>query len=120
MRVIPKSPLNNSRIMSATHYATERAAYYAERAKTIAEDPERAERLTQMECQICWKQPKVGGCMCTTKECDQCGTEMRFGSTNTDHLCLACAKSLGVCKHCLADIDLKQRRKLWIKKGESE
>ena len=116
--IIPRGKIDNGSISNATWLSKGHADAIVARAKTITEDPDRKERLEKQECPICFKGNRIGGQAITTKECDHCGTEMTFANTNTDRLCLACAKSLGVCKHCSADIDLKQRRKLWIKPKE--
>lgn len=113
---IPKLPFDNSRVANQTWVQRSHADAIIARAKTITEDSGRQFRLEVQECPICWENGKVGGTACTTKECDLCGVEMRFGNTCYDRLCLTCAKSIGVCRHCGADIDLKQRKKLWIKK----
>ena len=40
-----------------------------------------------------------------TKNCANCGKEMDFPTTDTDDLCLQCAKELDCCKHCGAKMD---------------
>lgn len=41
----------------------------------------------------------------TTSHCQNCHKEQTFVNSNTDKFCIDCAKELGVCKHCGADMD---------------
>lgn len=95
--------------------ATARAKHYAdvavERARQVTEDHERAERLAACECPMCYKGSRIGGAAMTRSLCGICCTEMVFGNTCTDNLCLECAKSNLLCKRCGGDIDMKIRRK---------
>ena len=84
---------------------------YREILRKVDEDPDRKERLAAMECVLCWKSSRIGGAAITPAHCAFCGLEMVHGSTNVDAMCLSCAKHAGLCKHCGADIDLKNRRK---------
>lgn len=95
-------------IIHATYTAKEHIA----NAAKMVNDIYREERLQTQECQSCYYNPKIGGCAMTKRNCSACNTEMLFGSTNTDKLCLQCAKGRGVCKHCGADLDLKTRRQV--------
>lgn len=78
----------------------------------IIEDPERKERLENQECQLCHYDRKIGGAAMTSAECGLCETTVHSGNTNIDRLCKACAISHNLCKHCGADMDYKNRRKL--------
>ena len=72
----------------------------------------RVERHAKQLCVKCYLADRIGGAVMTDRQCGLCGTLMHFGNTNTDVLCPACAKENLLCKHCGADIDLKNRRKL--------
>ena len=85
--------------------------HYVERTEMMTKDPERKERLAKQECVVCYKAGRLGGAAMTTALCGICAKEMYFGNTNTDALCPECAKAAGLCRHCGADIDLKNRRK---------
>lgn len=75
-------------------------------------DPQRAARLEKSECKSCfYLYGKLGGAAMTLSACGVCDTERHFANTCVDALCKICADKLGLCKHCGADIDLKQRRK---------
>lgn len=54
---------------------------------------------------------RIGGTMCTEKECPLCNTVMQFGSTCQDAMCKPCAEKNGLCRQCGGDIELKNRRK---------
>ena len=77
----------------------------------MVEDPEYKVRREKQECVVCYYLPRIGGAMITTAECPLCGVKIHSGSTNIDLLCANCAKVHRLCKHCGADIELKQRRK---------
>ena len=77
------------------------------------EDPRKEERLAKQECVICFYFiNKIGGAAITHSNCINCNSEMVFGSTCVDYLCLECAKSMRLCIRCASDINLKNRRKI--------
>lgn len=53
---------------------------------------------------------RIGGAAITSTECGLCDTPMTFGNTNVDTTCPGCARDNGLCRHCAADIELKERR----------
>ena len=42
--------------------------------------------------------------------------DVMYSSTNTDRLCMDCAKKHHLCKHCGGDISMRARRKDWPEK----
>ena len=101
-------------VLNATH----RHAHYRDatvkRADLMRDDPEAAARRVASFCVVCYPpygSGRIGGSSTTTVGCGVCAAVMHFPSTRTDALCLACARRLGLCKHCGSDVDLKQRRK---------
>lgn len=87
---------------------------YLNRATAASEDVRRAERIEKSLCKICMY-IEGGGMSCTSitnADCRFCGAKMVFGSSFTDDLCPDCAKTHRLCKHCMADVDFKKRRKL--------
>jgi len=87
------------------------------RAKEIIEDPRKADRLKEQECVVCfYNRPRISGRMISAVKCGYCDEEKRFANTDVDVLCEKCAKEFGLCKHCGADINLKNRHKLERKK----
>lgn len=95
-------------IIHATYTAKERVT---EAAKMV-NDVFREKRFNAQECQACFYLSRIGGCAMTPKNCNACGIEVLYSSTNTDKLCHKCAIVRGVCKHCGADMDLKTRRQV--------
>ena len=81
--------------------------------RRAAADADREARLKASQCRRCfYVSGRIGGAMMTTKPCRSCGVEMHFGSTCTDALCKGCADKLRLCRHCAADLEDKDRRKL--------
>ena len=81
----------------------------------IIKDEDKSEKLTMQECQICYYNAKIGGSAMTASNCQICDTDMMFGSTCVDKLCIACAKKFKLCKHCGADIRLNSNTKHTLK-----
>lgn len=70
-------------------------------------DQDKKERKKEGLCKFCYYYncDRIGGCAITIKNCENCGTEMSFGSTATDMYCLDCAIENGICKQCGQKID---------------
>lgn len=80
------------------------------KAKDVATDPRRADRINNQECTPCFYLASgLGGSRLTTKPCGICEAEISFGNTCTDVLCSACAKKNDLCKRCGGDIKLENR-----------
>lgn len=88
-----------------------RIRFYREQLALIDSDPHRKERLAVQECMMCYKSSRIGGVTFTFRQCAHCEEILNSGNTNVDVLCQGCAKKAQLCKHCGADIDLKNRRK---------
>lgn len=73
-------------------------------------DPNRKERMAAQQCVVCWKAGRIGGAACTSRQCGLCDTTLHSGSTNIDVLCHECARRAKLCRHCGADLELKNRR----------
>ena len=54
---------------------------------------------------------RIGGAAITNSECSLCKEDMMFSNTCVDVLCSKCALDNRLCKHCGADIELKNRNK---------
>lgn len=89
----------------------DRIRYYKKWVERVTADANRSQRLKAQECIICYGGSRIGGAACTRWTCAFCGKSGFGGNTNVDVLCIDCAKAAGLCKHCGADIDLKNRRK---------
>ena len=59
---------------------------------------------------MCFGGSRIGGAAMTRWTCAFCGKQAWCGNTAVDVLCHDCAAEHGLCKHCGADIDLKNRR----------
>ena len=96
---------------------TERSKYAMNQVVDLAEkmttDPDKKQRMICHECIPCYYGSRVGGSVMTTQPCMSCGKEEMYPSTNTDALCLDCARSHELCKHCGGDIKMRIRRKQW-------
>lgn len=97
-------------IERANNHATTRRETTCRDALRYLLDPAREDRLAASECVICFMADRVGGASSTERPCGLCDTVLRTGNTNIDVLCLKCAQREGLCKHCGADLDLKNRR----------
>jgi len=69
-------------------------------------------RLEEQECKVCYYCSKIGGTAMTFIECSECGKQLNSCNTNIDIICKDCAKKMKVCKHCGADMNEKNRKKL--------
>lgn len=98
-------------------YRNERSRnIYLDEIKKLEEakkDSRKKERLEKHECKTCFYiiSSRIGAAVCTTRPCAICETEMDFCNSNTDCLCVDCARKHKLCKHCMADIELRSRRK---------
>ena len=101
-----------SEISWETERGKDRVSYYRSMLKKIDEDKEKERRLEQSECFLCfYEKSRIGGSACTQVQCAFCNKVLSSGTTNIDKMCVDCAKKAGLCKHCGADVNLKNRRK---------
>lgn len=102
------------KIQNETFLKVQETSELISNVKKFENDSDRKIRLKKNLCKPCfYLSGDVMACSAfTTTICVSCSKEMTFGSSETDKLCPDCAKKYGVCKYCLADIDLKKRRKL--------
>lgn len=79
----------------------------------IKEDVNKKDRLSKSTCLVCYYDRR--GIMVTnasvTTNCRSCNKKITFGNSNTDEVCLECAKEHKLCVHCGSDIEYKQRKK---------
>lgn len=85
------------------------------RAIRVLEDPERARRLELCLCPTCFYIDNMGfaGQAFTEWTCEACEKPQPMWP-NTAHpkLCLECADRYGLCVRCLADLELRPRKKV--------
>lgn len=101
---------------SSVQWATDIAINYAqdsiEGALGYLADKSKKERREKGECKFCFymRTQRIGGAAMTSQPCGICGEYQMYGSTNTDKICLKCAKKHELCKYCGADLELRPRR----------
>jgi hypothetical protein len=85
-----------------------------ERARRAEQDVDRQARLAKGFCVSChYVIGRIGGAAMTSQPCACCLAPQMYASTNTDALCLPCAKEHSLCKHCGGDLDMRERRRNW-------
>jgi hypothetical protein len=99
--------------LTATGRATRRCDDAIELARKLLEDPDRKERLVAHRCKSCFYFRSMGGSAITRQPCACCGKPDAYASTNTDVLCLECAKEHSLCKKCGGDLEMRERRRKW-------
>lgn len=85
------------------------------RALKVLEDPQREERMKQCVCLACAyvRGPYFAGQAFTAWTCEACEKEQpSWPNTAVPKLCLECADRYGLCTRCLADLDLRPRKKV--------
>lgn len=109
------------RVQSATHFSKGALERWLKRAEKAKEDSGREAREAQLLCRFCfYRGERVCGQGFTSRDCDNCGVEVRYPNTNTNPLCTDCARKLGLCISCCADRSLADRRKLETKEGDED
>jgi hypothetical protein len=98
-----------------TSYAKSAYDDLIKRARDAENDTERDKRLEKHECKCCFYvfRGRIGGAAMTEQNCALCHEPQMYGSTNTDVVCMACAKESHICKHCGGDLDMRERRRFW-------
>lgn len=97
-------------IQYATAMANNRVKDILARAERLKTDPDKAKRMEEHVCVVCFYQAGfIAGQAITYQPCMRCHQEQMYSSTATDALCMPCAELSGLCKHCGADIELKER-----------
>lgn len=109
-----QKPLDICGVLSATWLRHQMVQSTLERAEQYKTDPDKKARRKKQECMPCfYNKARIGGSAMTDTNCRLCDTEMMFGNTCVDALCLECAKEKDLCKYCGGDYRLRfKRRKL--------
>lgn len=97
----------------ATAMAQSRVKEALRLAQKYQEDPHREHRLAEHKCKACYYRTVIAGAAITMQPCMCCGKEQMYSSTNTDVLCVPCAKTHALCKHCGGDVEMNSDRKDW-------
>lgn len=77
-----------------------------EHVRNLVNDPKKSDRLAQQQCVYCYYGCFMAGAAITSQDCAACGEEQTYGSTATDDMCQPCAEKHGVCKTCMANVNL--------------
>jgi hypothetical protein len=105
--------MNKGNMIVATEKAKARVNAWIQKAAEVQDDARRKERIKRHECKACFYIDRLGGAAMTTRPCMGCGKDEMYGSTNTDVLCMNCARTHELCKHCGGDREIRVRRKEW-------
>ena len=109
---IPRRVIDRCSVVRATFSAKHRVSEYLRLAELFANDPEQEARREQNLCVVChYIKGRIGGAAMSFTQCGLCDGEMVCGNTCIDVICQDCAKTAMLCKHCGADLNLKDRRK---------
>ena len=100
----PKVEISDSLIANATLMSKNRLDKYPKLLELAKQDKNRERRLAEHKCAACFYTVAIAGQAITNQECGVCSKPQQYGSTNTDILCVKCAKGKGLCKHCGGDI----------------
>lgn len=98
--------------LETVRFRTATAVHRLRHFEMVVNDTKSAERKDALECRMCFYDSKIGGAAMTNSNCVICDVDMTFGNTNVDALCTKCAKDHRLCKHCGADVELKNRNAL--------
>lgn len=112
MRQFPMS-FTKSALVSATSRSKERVEDTLALAERIKSDLDMDERKKAQLCKACFYFTALGGSRITSRECAGCGKDQVYGSTNTDALCMDCARKHSLCKHCGGDLEMRVKRRNW-------
>jgi len=107
-----KQNVDLSTIQNATHWANSIADDIFEKHHNYQQDENKFERLKKSYCKTCFYiRNHLGRAMVTTQLCGLCEKEMIFESTDTDVLCVDCAKKHKLCSHCGGTVNQTKRFK---------
>jgi len=104
---------NNRKLTDIYHNTCSQQQYVKatlERAEKLKNDPDKINRKAKCKCKYCYYSERWGGAAMTDSKCEICDSEMSFGSTATDKICMDCAKKYKLCKQCASDVDLRNRK----------
>lgn len=105
--------MTQSLMARATERARARTSRLIEDARNLAEDTSRQQRLDAQKCSSCFYIAQIGGAAMTSQDCMCCHQDQLHASTNTDVLCLSCAREHQLCRHCGGDLEMNADRPDW-------
>jgi hypothetical protein len=93
-------------IVYKTHYNKRRVEDMQEKLNNYNADIAITERTDGQKCKVChYINDGFAFQAFTDTYCGICGKKMTFPTSNTDKLCIDCAKIHGLCKHCGGRMD---------------
>lgn len=106
---------DRSSLVRATSDAHHIFTELLETARRAEEDTDREERLRRHWCKACFYRSgfAMASAAGTEQPCACCAATQIYSSSNTDALCMPCAKAHRLCKHCRGDLDMRERRRTW-------
>ena len=107
----PVDPLTLDRIRLATMTSSSRLRSLVKKVGDAYADSKAKVRRQQHECRTCFYIDS-GGIVCrafTTYVCAGCKQEDKYPSTGVPVLCMACAETYELCRHCCADLECRER-----------
>jgi hypothetical protein len=110
-------PWTTQTLTMANYLARKRVQNALAMAEKLTTDPDKEKRLKAQRCLSCFYFVAIAGQAFTDANCACCDKPETYSNTNTDLLCLDCACTSNLCKHCGADIDLSAERKHWPPDG---
>jgi diacylglycerol kinase len=104
--------VDSASVARATFTAAKQRQQALEIAAQLQADVRQQKRLQAALCVTCFylRANRIAGAAVTQQPCGICEALQTYASTTTDILCLECAKSHQLCKHCGADAELKLDR----------
>lgn len=109
-----RNPINVDQV-SVTRATSDAISYKDDilrRALVAVTDPDKKQRLEKCQCIRCYYLVSRIGCSAMTDQpCGICRVNQLYGSSCTDVLCMKCAQTHDLCKHCGGDVHMRPRRK---------
>ena len=108
-------PITPYEMIRNTSQSLKQVEHILELAGKFAMDMQKTDRTGEKnnKCICCFYSSRIAGAAITISHCGICGEKLMAGSTDTNRLCLACAKEHDLCEHCGGDVNLKPNRKKW-------
>jgi NADH pyrophosphatase NudC (nudix superfamily) len=89
-----------------TYYNQHRVEDMREKLVEYDNDVEHTERIDNQVCKVChYISDHIAFQAFTDTYCGICGKKMTFCDSDTDKVCLSCARIHGLCKHCGGRMD---------------
>lgn len=116
----PRRTVNLERVEHATYEANAHARTVKKRLESFEKDSDAAARMREHECRTCWYLYGATIAMqaFTQRDCDICGEEQTYSSSDTRPICLACAVRNKLCRACCGRVSMKRDARFTLKLPE--